>query len=741
MRSGGPQIRPAFLACLMPHLLTAANLAGARSALAGQGGENPDEVVVTGSRLTVASADPVVPVVALTRNDLDRGGADTVGQVLQSLPMNTGSPPNTNVNTGGDGAVRVDLRGLGAERTLVLLNGRRFPSGGVGGDAAVDLNTLPISMIERIEVLASSASAVYGADAVGGVVNVITRRAQDGVAIGGSRTVTERGDGEIRRGHAVLGFNLFAGSWSLGIDYTKQHGVTQDRRGYSAIPLLIVDANGTLEFAGSGAIPEGRFGVPAGNALGLAPGSYTRVTGASGQTATDYRPFVQADRFNFAPFNFSQTPNERESAWLLGTLPVARNAQFFFEGLGHRRDSAQKQAPSPLFVHFGDGPTLADGRPGIPAANYYNPFGVDIRVLGRRFVEQRTRGFTQDLDLWRALMGIEGGMRGLEWKLAVGRAESESVNVESGLLLQSRLITALGPSGLDDSGRIVCGPPDTTTGRVPADNIISGCVPLNLFGGAGSITQEQLDHVSAPLVSSGTNGQRIAEAVVSGRWPRGNHSDVRWAAGAEYRRESGSRIGDALRSQGIASGVVQDLPAGSFDARELFVEAHVPLRRESAARELALSLGARWSEFSSFDDNLAWQTGIRWRPSHDVALRASYTKLFRSPSLFELYQSTASIIAIGVDPCGNDPTPAQQTRCAANGVPGGRYVQQEARVPTIEGGNPDLSAETGRSIVASATWSPQWPAGVAAGIGFFDIELDDFVGRAVLGDEIGRAHV
>jgi iron complex outermembrane receptor protein len=689
-----------------------------------------DEVIVTGTRLTVAQSDSTAPVTVLDRRDVERNGADSVGKIVRVLPMNTGSPIGTNVNNGGDGSARVDLRGLGSQRTLVLLNGRRFPNGGVGGDASVDLNSLPVSWIDRIEVLASGASAVYGADAVGGVVNVITRNDPQGAEFSGEWTITERGDGEIVRGHASAGFDLFEGAWSIGVDYTKQDGVKLDRRSYSATPLEIVDANGAIGFIGNPAIPEGLFDVPDGNALGLEPGVYTRVTGAAGQTAADYRPFTRDDGFNFAPYNFSQTPNERTSVWLLGSAPIAPSARFFVEALVHDRDSTQTLAPSPLFAFVGDAPTLADGTTGVPAENYYNPFGVDMRVVTRRFVEQPTRGFTQELDLWRVLAGVEGEWRDWNWKLAIGRAESDIKNVESGLLLSSRVIPALGPSGPDDSGRIVCGARDPVTGRVPATNIIADCVPLNLFGGVGTITQEQLDYLSVPLVNSGTNEQDIAEAALSGRWGQVLGNDVQWVFGAEYRREGGRLIGDPLRAAGTTSGLAQDLPAGSFNARELFGEVQLPILHDRAwAHELAVNLGARWSKFSSFDENTSWQATLRWRPAAEIMFRVNYSEVFRAPSLFELYQSRAAGVEFGFDPCGNDPTPTQQVNCAANGVPGGAYVQAENGFAVVSGGNPDLQPETGRSTGAGVIYSPVWAHGLSVSVDFFHIELTDFIGR------------
>ncbi|HEV8332681.1 MAG TPA: TonB-dependent receptor [Steroidobacteraceae bacterium] len=712
--------------CLVVWLCSDAHTA----ATAAEQNETITEVIVTGTRLRVTQADSPAPVTVLNHRDIERTGADSVAKIVQALPMNTGSPVNTNVNNGGDGSARVDLRGFGPQRTLVLLNGRRFPNGGVGGDASVDLNTLPVSWVDRIEVLASGASAVYGADAVGGVVNVITRNDLQGVEFGGSRTITEHGDGEIVRGQASVGVNLLGGSWKLGVDYVEQDGVSLARRSYSAAPLGIIDANGTIGYIGNGAIPEGRFGVPEGNSLGLEPGAYTRVTGARGQTAADYRPFTRDDAFNFAPYNYSQTPNERASVWLLGSAPIAQSSRFFVEALVHQRDSEQKLAPSPMFTHAGDGPALADGTTGVPAENYYNPFGVDIRVIARRVVEQPTRGFTQDLDLWRVLAGVEGEWRDWNWKLDIGRAESDTRNVESGLLLRSRVMTALGPSGPDDSGRIVCGARDSATGRVPAPNIIPDCVPLNLFGGAGTITQEQLAYLMVPLVNSGTNEQDIAEAVLSGRRGQVLGRDVQWVFGAEYRREGGSLIGDPLRAAGTTSGLAQDLPAGSFNARELFGEVELPILHDRAwAHELAVNLGARWSKFSSFDENTALQAGLRWQPMAEITLRANYSEVFRAPSLFELYQSRAAEVNTGLDPCGNEPTPTQQVNCAANGVPGGAYVQEDEKFAIVLGGNPDLQPETGHSVGAGIVYTPAWAPGLSASVDFFDIELSGFIGR------------
>jgi iron complex outermembrane receptor protein len=175
-----------------------------------------DTVVVTGSRIRGAADERTAPVTEISQQELARGGNDSLGRALQRLPFSTGSAPNTNVNNGGDGSTRVDLRGLTPKRTLVLLNGRRLPNGGVGADSSVDIDSLPLSMVERVEVLTTGASAVYGADAIGGVVNVITREDVEGVEVGAQFSQAERGDGEISRAQLLLGTQTGRGTGLSG---------------------------------------------------------------------------------------------------------------------------------------------------------------------------------------------------------------------------------------------------------------------------------------------------------------------------------------------------------------------------------------------------------------------------------------------------------------------------------------------------------------------------------------------
>ena len=702
-----------------------------------------EEVVVAGTHWWLDPTVGVAPVIVLDRRDLERSGERSIGDVLQALPMTTGSLLNTNINAGGvaeergsgaeagDGSVRVRLHDL---PTVVLLNGRRLPSSGLGADASVDLNTLPMSVIERVEVLASGASAAVGADAVGGVVNIVTRQSNRGLELSGTRTITERGDGEIVTGQAAIGFDLLGGTWSLGLDYVEQDGVTMDRRSYSARPLIIVDGNGTVVPDGLNNLPvDGFIDVPEGNALGLEPGVYTPVPGATGQTSASYRPYVrQRDGFNPAPFNYSQTPNERSALWLLGSRPLGESTNLFLEAFVHHRESAQQAAPEGVFSSL-IVPLLTDGSPTHPADNYYNPFGVDMDWnVRRRLVEAGNRTTEQEIDLWRALIGLEGSVAGWTWVLALQGATAEETGVERGFAVLSRLVPAVGPSGLDNSSRVVCGSPDLATGRVPAASIIPDCVPLNLFGGAGSITEEQLAYVMPrALINRGTNEQRYVELVLSGPGGQMLGRDLQWVLVADYRREEGTLVPDPLHAyEGTHFRFTPEV-SGAYDTRDLFAGVQVPLLHDRPwARDMALDIGLRWSDSDSFERQTIWQAGLRWQPAEELLLRASYNEVFRAPSIAELYQPAVYVEQLAFDPCGNEPTPTQQANCAANGVPDGVYVQDDWGITRVFGGNPGLKPETGHSLGAGLVYSPVWAKGLSASVDYFQLKYTNQISVA-----------
>jgi iron complex outermembrane recepter protein len=668
-------------------------------------------VVVTGSRIRGDASEATGPVTVLTNEQLTRGGNDSLGKVLQTLPYNTGSPANTNVNGLGDGSTRIDLRGLEPQRTVVLMNGRRLPNGGIGADASVDVDSLPLSMIERVEVLTTGASAVYGADAIGGVVNVITRSGFEGVELGLERSETERGDGTITRAQALVGGTIGPGHWMLGADYVDQEGVAMVAREYSATPLAFASTDGSLVATGLPTIPNGRFDVPDGNALGLESGTYVRVPGGTGHAASDWRPDDFSELFNPAPYTYLQTPNERGSLWLLGNHPLGGRGELFFEGLFSHRESSQRLAPAP----FG----IAND---IPADNFYNPFGVTISSGVRRFVELDARHSSQRVEMWRALAGMRGQLGDWRWEVSAATSESDAVTHESGLPLADPLTAGLGPSGRDAAGRIVCGAPDPLTGIVPASAVVDGCVPINLFGGAGTITPEQVEFMAGALRDNGYYSQRLVTVGFDGPWGRTSSGAILWALGLEFRRDAGAYRYDPQRAGGILSlPLAADVPGGSFEARESYGEMRVPL-----GRRLAATLGGRLSDFSTFGTHATWHSGLHWDLSSAWLVRADYSTLFRAPALDELYSAQVSEQSFqALDPCGQSPTPEQQAHCAANGVPGGSYAQTAGSTYILSaGGNAGLQPEEGHSFDAGVEFRSKSAATWQASIDVFQTQLD-----------------
>jgi iron complex outermembrane receptor protein len=687
-----------------------------------------DEVVVTGSRIPVSINDEIMPVTVLDSTDLARGGFDSLSKILQTLPMSASSVLNTNVNNGGDGSARVDLRSLQPKRTLVLLNGNRLPNGGIGGDNSVDLNSIPAAMIDRVEVLTTGASAIYGADAVAGVVNFITKPDFNGIDMAAEQSQTYRNDGAISTLTLNAGHEVFGGQWMLGGEYVDQRPVSDSARGYSAVPLTIDDANGDKVQTGSGSLPEGLFIVPDGNAFGLASNAYTHVSGTTGRTAADYRLVnPNTDPYNYAPYNYLQTPNQRSSAWLFGTQPLASNVSLHVEGLFNHRYSSQVIAPTPFNSDLDPAPILADGSPGIPASNYYNPFGVDLS-LRRRFVELGNRIDQQRVDMNRELasLSVQEG----SWKItpAVSYSHSNATETDIGAIPGQQLATAVGPSGPNAQGQIVCGLPDAS-GIVPASAIIPGCVPIDLFGGVGSLTQAQLASLRNTLLDHGTDSEWIASIDARGPWGAVPGGPIQWATGAEYRRDEGSYIFDPNRGGGaVGSGGQEDIPEESISAREVYLEMRAPLVRQHPFVEaLDLSIGVRYSDFSTFGGHFTWQAGLRWQPLDSWALRTNYARVFRAPSLQELYLAGGVGTDFEFDPCGNNPTPIQRVHCAANGVPGGQYVQVpnlSSTFSVFQGGNPNLGPESGYSFDTGLEWRPADLPNFRATLDYYEINLN-----------------
>ncbi len=675
-------------------------------------------ITVTGSRLAAQQA--ATPITRIDREALLASGAQTVGSLLQALPMMAGAPNSAAVgarDSGGGfsrGTESVELRGLGALRTLVLLNGRRMVAGGNGTGGVVDLAMIPTAMVERIEILRHGASVEYGADAVAGVVNIITRQAVDEMQLAANSSVSDRGDAQTTSLSAVYGVAVGEGQLIMGGEFFDQQPVSKGSRDFSRQLLTFSGADNSIVADGSSAPPSGNFRLPSSGER------VTLIDGRAGDEADDFRTWVgdgaDNDRFNFNPFEDLLQDVRRQSLFALAKRPVGAHTEVFAEALYQQRDSFTRLAPLPFFTNRLDAVSVS-------AHNHYNPFGEDISDARRRLVEAGSRGYAQDNTAWRVVFGAEGLIGGWQWDASLNQARNRVIQHQYGDLLADRVALALGPSFVDGNGSATCGTVDAPIGD---------CVPLNLFGGAGSITQDMLDYTRlGSLVDEFENRQSVLSLNLRGDVYALASGDVAMAIGYEYRDEQARDIPDEQTRNGNTTGAARQLTRGGFHSQELYVEAGVPVLSD---KRLDLDLGLRAIRFSNFDSELVFDTAVQMEPRPGLAMRVAFSQAFRAPSVGELFGGASQSNPAVDDPCAdfNQLNPLEVERCVAQGVPGdGSFDQTGNETPQLSGGNRELEAESADVFSASVAWSPHNLKGWSLNLAYYDIRIEQ--GIAALG--------
>lgn len=696
-----------------PPLVEAQTDAGADSAA-------PIEtVLVTGTRLRTDLSDGAFPTTTLDRQQIELSGQAFLGEFLQRAPFMAGSPLNTSTGARGEGGgtsrgiASVELRGLGPQRTLVLLNGRRFVPGGSGGSGIVDLNMLPMALVERVEIFKSGASVEYGADAVAGVVNIITRQQSDGLEFSAQALGTRRADGEAVQLNAVWGRQGERWQTLLGAEYVDQASVGKGDRDFSERRLTFSGPDNTPVFDGSSAPPQGRFRTSL--------GTLTLRDGEDGRELSDFRPWIgdnsapDTDRFNFNPFEDLQQPSQRLSVFGQGRYALSPAISLFGEAFYHERDSRTRLAPLPFF-------TNREQDVAVSADNVFNPFGERLPDVRRRLVEGGPRDFVQDNEAWRFVLGAEGAVRDWYWDISLNRGRNSVRQQQTGDLLDSRLRLALGPSFLDAGGSPRCG-----TAAAPID----GCVPLNLFGGAGSITPEMLAYVGADLKDRGHNEQTVFSANLAGGLLELPGGELEMAFGFEYREESAADVPDAQTVLGNTSGSARAITRGRFDSTEAYVELGLPLLADRpGAESLALDMGARWVDFSNFGTEVVTEVGLYWTPVSALRVRTAWSEAFRAPNVGELFGGFSQANPIVTDPCADfgQLDGLQIERCVAQGVPAdGSFTQNGEETPELAGGNRNLEPELAEIVTLGLSWLPPALPELQLSLDYYSIDIDNGV--------------
>lgn len=711
--------------------------------------EDADMIVVTGSRIRRDPLSQDSPVVVLDQSALQQTGLSAIADVLQRLPSASGGL-NTKVNNSGNignppdgggvgaGSAEINLRYLGAKRTLVLVDGLRFVNGSSasGIPSTVDLNTIPVGSIERIEVLQSGQSPLYGSDALAGVVNIITKATQEGLQASAQFGTFRAGDGHTQDYNVSYGVKGPTTNVVFGASYVKQEAVrTRDRS--------------TSQFPNPG---QTSCGDPIGGCSSATLGGFISVLGMPTLTPknpplttrgrfdpldptgpnSDFRRLVTADRFNFAPFNYFLTPSERYGAFISAKQELGSNVNFRVKAIYNRRESQNQAAFLPLFV----GPDAGNGNLldtiSIDATNPFNPFGVTLSAgkpgearanystVRRRLVEAGQRTYTQEVDTMSVTGGFDGsfnvGERKWYWDASAVFGWNDAKQLFTGNVNAQKLGQALGPLAL-------------CTGA---------CVPFNIFGGAGSVTPAMLAFVGFDERAKSTQRLQDYTANLSGDLFELPAGPVGFAVGYEHRYQLGSFTPDPI----IAAGLGSDIPAkparGSYNSDEVYAEVRVPLLKETPFfHSLEVDGAVRHANYSTSGSSTTYTGSVLWKPVEDLLLRGSYAEGFRAPSIGELFGAASRADAPINDPCTNVPgspfvtSSTVRANCIANGVPANGSYQEPngGQLPVITGGNKNLKPETSRTYLFGGVYSPRWArdSGFASNlsleVNYYDIKV------------------
>lgn len=710
-------------------------------------------IVVTGSRITNPNLKLSSPVAVVTDTELKLRQTNTAEQFLRELPAAVASIGSA-VNNGNGGASFVNLRGIGSQRNLVLLDGRRFVPADETG--RVDLNNIPLAVIERTEILTGGATTTYGADAISGVVNFITRKDFEGVQLDASSQITEQGDGRVHRVDLTMGANFADGRgnavFSLG--YQSQNEVFQGDRSFSEFNV------GSFSGAASGSSAA----VPA-NIVGPA-GPGPAVTGQINAAGTDIVGF-NVTPFNFNPFNIFQTPFERYNMYGSANYEVSDALEVYSQGVFSKQTVSTIIAPGGSFFNtyqfnlnnpfipdaiaqrFGDrlgltaaqfaaarntqfGPTLADGSPNPD----YVQFGSQVR---RRSVEAGVRFSDFTTTLFNMVVGARGGITDdISWDVSATYGESERIQRQGGFARFSRLQQA------------VLAIPDGAGGAQCID-ASSGCVPINLFGTEGNLGSPEALAFTFDLTQQVIDISSIGtvNGLISGDLPFAiADSPVAFAIGADYRKYETSQVSDeASQTPGavVGGGGADPNFSGAYEAIDLYGELVIPiLEGVNFFESLTLELGGRYSDIDIVGSEFTWKAGGSWEPVQGLRIRGNYQRAARAPNIGELFFPEATgLDNLANDPCaGAAPTTNAQLAavCQAQGAPAGSIgsILQPAagQINVTSGGNRNLDFEIANTWTVGFVATPAAVPGLTVSLDYFNIQLDGAIGSAGIGDII-----
>jgi len=698
-----------------------------------------EEVLVTGSRIARNTFSTPAPVTSIDAAQIQAVGATNLGEYLGRLPQTISEVNSSNevFSVNASALQLTALRNLGSERTLVLVNGQRFVSGlSPSAGYAVDLNSIPVHMIERVEILTGGTSAVYGSDAVAGVVNIILRDDFEGVEISTQGYAPTEGDRERMDASITVGSNFDRGNAWVSFGYSNDEGMKASDRSFSAFDIGYfpedVGGPGWL-YLGSSFPPEGRFGDYLGTGepyidnVGLDPAAgnaYNRASQRDLASPVRRRLAAAGARYELADgidVSLDLTWSEVNIKTEFEPFPLDLNDHVWDTDRGGT--GGLDVATSPLLPELLRQNLLADGITNL------NELGLNNTA--RRVTEFGPRGSDIDRTTLRVAGNVDIDLSDLltlsifsTWgKTDVEQIDNVGINRERA---RFALDVVQGPDGTlqcaDETARLF------------------GCVPFNVFG-ANTISPEAVDYLRTPQNLNSEIEQLVVGAAISGdtRWTLAG-GEVGFAAGVEYREEQGSEIPDATAQAGITTSNRQFATDGSYDVTEVFGEVRFPV-----LERLAFEAAFRAGDYSTVGNVSTWKIGIDAPAFDTLRFRATLSESVRAPNVADLFSGPGETFETMTDPCGGvDATtpgrvaencrsiPAIANRIAQNGA--FTLTQVEAQsTGGFDSGNPNVQEETADAFTIGIVWTPSAIQNLSLAADWYDIEVDDaitFVSRS-----------
>ncbi|MGP1281868.1 MAG: TonB-dependent receptor domain-containing protein [Parasphingopyxis sp.] len=701
---------------------------------------NQPSIVVTGTRITNPNLEQSSPIQVVGQDEIDYRQATNAEELIGELP---GIAPGTNssVNNGSNGTSTLNLRNLGSIRSLVLLDGTRLVPSTIFSQT--DLNIIPVALVERVEVITGGASSVYGADAISGVANFVLRRDFEGLEAAVTYGITERGDGERLRGDLTLGANFDDGRGNavLSIGYQEVDDVLQANR------LISQQA-----FFGN---------TPIGSGTSVPTRITSVVPGATGPASNQLNPTGDAlvptyNTFNYAPFNFFQTPLERYNIFGSASYEVTPGIEVYTRGMFTNSTVNLQLAPSGLFLDTwqfplnnpfinetirqqicaGTGVDPATCTAAGAATNPQDANYLEVPVtIGRRLVEQGPRSTTNVTNQFQLWAGVRGDLSPtLSYDVYATYGESQRTNTRLGWGLKSRVQQALRAN-------------DPTT----CSDASNGCFPINLFGGGvgTNIDPRSVAFFNQPSSFTDSTSLTVVNASLNGTFGETGfftETPIGFAVGVEYREYTASRVADVsagTQDEVLGTGAPAPTFNGQYDVIEGFAELIVPILEDVPGfYSLQAEGGIRVSDYSNTGTSVTWKAGGSWEPFEGFRFRGIFSRSVRSPNIGELFAPvTTGLTPLPVDPCAGANPVGNATLtaiCIAQGAPAGTIGNipqpSAAQINQTSGGNPNVDVEEADSLTLGLVATPPQIPGLVLSVDYFNIKIEGAITQPTPGD-------